>query len=212
MAIRRPRRRRPLPSGGNGFTQGVKLSVRSQAQFWFKPSGWTASYAIVHYTIAGQNQQNLTMTYNSGAGQWQYTGRWLRARGHPSPTRSLITRVATSTILGHIPGRTVGGSATPTPTPITCTNGSFHRGVANTGATTALILFQPCGWTAGYVILHYSLPGQYQQNINMTYNSGAGRWEYSVGGFSAGQTVTFSFTYQQNGTQFDSGTYTWTHP
>ncbi len=195
--------------GGNGFTQGVSAVGSSQAQFWFKPSA-TASYAIVHYTIAGQGQQNVTMTYNSSTARWEYTAGGFAAGTSVSYsyTYNTGTQYDTSTYSWTDGG---GGSATPTPTPAACT-GNFTVGVASTGTTTALPVFQPCGWTAGYVIIHYTVTGQTQQNVYMTYNGGTARWEYSVGGISAGQTLTFSFTYQKSGTQYDSGTYTWTHP
>ena len=55
------------PGGGcHSFTQGVNAVGTNQAQFWFQPSGWTAGYVIVHYTVPGQTQQNVYMTYNSG--------------------------------------------------------------------------------------------------------------------------------------------------
>ncbi|HEY7355259.1 MAG TPA: hypothetical protein VH590_02300, partial [Ktedonobacterales bacterium] len=72
--------------------------------------------------------------------------------------------------------------------------------------------FQPCGWTAGYVIVHYTIPGQTQQNVNMTFDSSNGHWEFTAGGMSPGQTITYSFTYQQSGLQHDTSTFTWTHP
>jgi hypothetical protein len=85
-----------------------------------------------------------------------------------------------------------GGGSTPTPTPTSsggCT-GTFTQGAVNSGSTTALPWFKPCGWTAGYVILHYVRPGLVQQNVQMTYNSSAARWEYSVTGMSSGQVLT----------------------
>ena len=46
----------------------------------------------------------------------------------------------------------------------------------------------------------------------MSYNSGAGQWQYTGGGMISGQTITYSFTYQKSGLQYDTPTYTWTHP
>jgi hypothetical protein len=62
------------------------------------------------------------------------------------------------------------------------------------------------------VILHYIRPGLVQQNINMTYNSGAARWEYTVSGISSGQVLQYSFTYQRSGLQYDTGWFSWTKP
>ncbi len=101
---------------------------------------------------------------------------------------------------------------TPTPTPSGCPSGSFNQGVVNSGSTTALPWFQPCGWTAGYVILHYIRPGLSQQNVQMSYNSSTSRWEFSVTGMSSGQVLQYAFTYQQNGLQYDTSWYSWTHP
>ncbi|HEY1353574.1 MAG TPA: malectin domain-containing carbohydrate-binding protein [Ktedonobacteraceae bacterium] len=105
-----------------------------------------------------------------------------------------------------------GSAPTPTPTPPGCPSGSFLQGVVNSGASSALPWFQPCGWTAGYVILHYTRPGLSQQNVQMSFNSGTARWEFSVTGISAGQVLQYSFTYQKNGVQSDTGAFSWTHP
>jgi hypothetical protein len=230
-------------SGGSGFTQGVTSTGTNQAQFWFHPNGWTASYVIVHYTPSGLPQQNVNMTYNSGVGQWQYTAsgltpgttipysftynqggtqydsgnyNWTVPNGGATPTPTPVpptpTPVPPTPTPTHVPPTPTPVPPTPTPTPPTCPNGSYIQGVVSSGATTALPWFKPCGWTAGYVIIHYTLPGQAQQNVNMTYNSSTARWEYSISGISAGQTLTYSFTYQKSGLQYDTGTSTWTHP
>ena len=58
--------------------------------------------------------------------------------------------------------------------------GDFAQRVDAVGATQARIQFVPNGWTAGYVIVHYTRPGLVQQNVNMTFNAGSGagsgRW------------------------------------
>ncbi len=116
----------------------------------------------------------------------------------------------------HLTDYSTTGSAppstpTPTPTPGSC-SGTFAQNVVNSGSSSVVPWFEPCGWTAGYVILHYTVPGLPPQNVNMTYNSSTTRWEYTVNGLSSGQTLTYSFSYQQNGFQNDTGSYTWTQP
>jgi beta-glucanase (GH16 family) len=101
---------------------------------------------------------------------------------------------------------------TPTPTPSSCTSGSFIVGVVSASSTSALPWFQPCGWTAGYVIVHYITPSVSQQNVYTTYNSSTSRWEYTVSGISSGQVLQYSFTYQKSGLQYDTSWYSWTHP
>src|SRR6266700_1778641 len=88
--------------------------------------------------------------------------------------------------------------------------GSFSQGASSTGANQAQLWFQPSGWTAGYVITHYTVNSGTQQNVNMTYNSSTSRWEYTIGGLSAGNVISYSFTYQLSGLQYDTGTYSYT--
>jgi len=109
-------------------------------------------------------------------------------------------------------GSTTTPTATPTATPTSSSCTTFTHGVTSTGSTTAQPWFTPCGWTAGYVILHYQVGSGTQQNVYTTYNSSAGQWQYSVPGISSGQVLTYSFTYQKSGLQYDTSTYTWTHP
>jgi beta-glucanase (GH16 family) len=104
-----------------------------------------------------------------------------------------------------------GTAASPPPPPPPPT-GDFTQSVDNVSATQALISFQPNGWTAGYVIVHYTRPGLVQQNVNMTFNAASGRWELTVQGLSSGQLLQYSFTYQRNGVQADTGSFSWTKP
>ena len=103
-----------------------------------------------------------------------------------------------------------GTAASPSPTPPPTVD--FAQRVDNVGATQARISFQPNGWTAGYVIVHYTRPGLVQQNVNMTFNGGTGGWELTVEGLSSGQLLQYSFTYQRNGVQADTGSFSWTKP
>ncbi|HYO52646.1 glycoside hydrolase family 16 protein [Archangium sp.] len=88
----------------------------------------------------------------------------------------------------------------------------YTYGVNNVDSTQALTWFKPSGFTASYVILHYIRPGITQQNVNMSYSSGTAQWGYYVGGLSSGQTLSYSFTYNKNGVQYDTPTFTWTKP
>jgi len=122
------------------------------------------------------------------------------------------TQSGGSMIIDDVRVYTANGNVTPTPTPTSTTGGSgFAQGVNSLSGNQGQFWFQPNGWTAGYVILHYTIAGQAQQNVNMSYNSGASQWQYTVGGLSPGQTTTYSFTYQQNGLQYDTGQYTFSY-
>ena len=133
-----------------------------------------------------------------------------------NPTSSTASGVPMNVDYVHV--FTSGGS-TPTPTPTAtstptggCTSGNFTVGVVSSSSTSALPWFQPCGWTAGYVILHYITPNISQQNVYMSYNSGTSRWEYTVNNIRSGQVLQYQFTYQKNGLQYDTGWSSWTHP
>ncbi len=202
-------------SSGTGFAQGVSSNSSSSATFWFQPQGWTAGYAILHYTPSGQGQQNVNMTYNSSTARWEYTVNGLSS-GQTVTYSFTYQRGGLQYDTGNYTWTNNGSSPTPTPAPPTATptpscTGAFAQGVTNVSSSQARFWFQPCGWTAGYVIVHYTVTGQTPQNVNMTYNSSTGHWEFTAN-ISSGQSVTYSFTYQKSGLQYDTGNYTWTHP
>jgi hypothetical protein len=166
---------------------------------------------ILHYTISGQTQQNVYMSYNNGNGRWEFPISGIGS-GQSLTYSFTYQQNGLQNDTGTYTWSQGGSSPTPTPTPVTCPSGSFAEGVVNSGSTSAQPWFQPCGWTAGYVIVHYIVPGQTQQNVNMTFNGGASQWQYTVNGISSGQTLQYQFTYQQNGLQYDTSWYSWTHP
>lgn len=132
-------------------------------------------------------------------------GNW---PGSPNSTTVFPSRLAVDYVRVYQTG--TGPTPTPTPTPPPST--AFTQGVDNLSSTSARVWFKPNGWTAGYVILHYVRPGLAQQNVQMSYNSAAARWEYTVTGISSGQTLQSSYTYQRNGAQYDTGWYSWVKP
>lgn len=86
---------------------------------------------------------------------------------------------------------------------------TWTQGVTSVSSSSVKVWFKPSA-TCSYVILHYTVTGQAQQNINMTYNSGAAQWEYTITGLASGNVITYSFTYNTGGLQYDTGTYTYT--
>jgi beta-glucanase (GH16 family) len=87
---------------------------------------------------------------------------------------------------------------------------AYSRGVTKQSATAVQFWFQPSGWSAGYVILHYTVAGQVQQNVYTSYNSSNSRWVYSVANLTAGKIIGYSFTYNRSGRQYDSSTASYT--
>src|SRR3954452_4989183 len=45
----------------------------------------------------------------------------------------------------------------------------------------------------------------------MVYNSGAAQWEYTVSGLSSGVVIPYLFSYQKNGIQYDTPSFSYTH-
>jgi serine/threonine protein kinase len=203
------------PTGILGFSQGANSLSSSQAQFWFAPNGWTAAYVIVHYTGSGLAQQNIQMSSN-GTGLWQYT-----ANGFQSAQTITYwftyqqngTQYDSGTYTASIEGS--GAPApTPIPTPVPTKSrcaSNFSQGVNNIGSGQGQFWFSPCGWTSSYVIVHYTGTGQAQQNIQMFYNGNTGSWQYTLSGLHSNETLTYWYTYQQNGIQYDSSMYSWTY-
>ncbi|VBB09580.1 Hypothetical protein LUCI_4875 [Lucifera butyrica] len=89
-------------------------------------------------------------------------------------------------------------------------NPVFTSGVIVTGSSSITFWFKPGGWSADYVIVHYSITGEAQQNVYTSYNANTAQWEYNVSNLVAGTNITYSFTYNTNGVQYDSDTVTFT--
>ncbi|MEW1643659.1 glycoside hydrolase family 16 protein [Streptomyces sp. NPDC091219] len=105
------------------------------------------------------------------------------------------------TTTGGTTGSTTGGS-----TGGTTTTPDYTAGVTRVSAGQAQITFTPTT-PAAYVDVHYLVNGAGQQNFRMT-NSG-GTWTQNVS-LAAGSTLTYWFTYEKNGPQYDSPHYTYT--
>jgi beta-glucanase (GH16 family) len=137
--------------------------------------------------------------------------------GPPDGTTTFPQRMFVDWVRVYQQGVT-GPTPTPAPTPTpggpTATpppSGDFSQSVVSTGSSSAQIQFVPNGYTAGYVIAHYLINNVNQQNLNMAWNAGAGRWELPVSGLSSGAQLSYFFTYQKNGTQFDSQWFIYVH-
>lgn len=116
-------------------------------------------------------------------------------------TAGSTTGTSTGTTAGSTTGGSTAGSTGGTTTP------DFTASVTRTDASHALISFQPTT-PAAYVDVHYLVNGANQQNFRMTNNGGT--WTQSVGSLTAGSVLTYWFTYEKNGPQYDSPHYTYT--
>ncbi|MCD1258346.1 fibronectin type III domain-containing protein [Paenibacillus athensensis] len=89
--------------------------------------------------------------------------------------------------------------------------GDFTDTITKLSASSAKWTFTP-NPSATSVILHYTIAGQGQQNVNMSVNGT--NWEYTVtSGLSAGAVVTYSYTYTLSGQGAkDSSNMSYTQP
>ncbi|MFJ3419831.1 glycoside hydrolase family 16 protein [Streptomyces sp. NPDC086082] len=110
------------------------------------------------------------------------------------------------TTTGGTTGSTTGGTTTGGTTGGTTTTPDYTAGVTRVSANQAQITFTPTT-PATYVDVHYLVNGANQQNVRMT-NSG-GTWTQNVS-IGTGSTLTYWFTYEKNGPQYDSPHYTYT--
>jgi len=88
------------------------------------------------------------------------------------------------------------------------TTPDFTASVTKTNSTQAKIAFTPTT-SAVYVDVHYLVNGANQQNVRMTLNGST--WEFAINGLAASQVVSFWFTYEKSGPQYDSPIYSYTH-
>ncbi|WP_328916147.1 MULTISPECIES: glycoside hydrolase family 16 protein [unclassified Streptomyces] len=104
-------------------------------------------------------------------------------------------------------GTTTGGTTTGGTTGGGTTTGDYTANVTRVSASSAQISFKPTT-PAQYVDVHYLVNGANQQNFRMANNGGT--WTQTVNGLSSGTVLTYWFTYEKNGPQYDSPHYTYT--
>ncbi|PKN93863.1 MAG: 1,3-beta-glucanase [Chloroflexi bacterium HGW-Chloroflexi-6] len=212
----------PTATSSTVYTNGVNYVNSNSALIWLKPTG-SMAWVDVHYNVNGGAQQNFRMVYNSATARWEQTATGLAAgnvinyyftyytnAGYDSPWYAYThTTGATATPTSIPPTATrTAAPATATPT----STGGFTYGVTNLNASQARPWFKPSGWVAGYVILHYKVNNGTQQNVNMSYNTSAAEWRYTISALQKGQVITYFYTYQKAGIQYDTAWYSWTKP
>jgi hypothetical protein len=161
---------------------------------------WSASsdnVGVTGYTI----YRGGTAVGTSGSASYSDTGL-AASTAYSYTVRARDAAGNTSSASNTASATTQSGSSNP--------GAEYSTGAVSVSSTQALLWFKTSGFTASYVILHYSHPNLGQQNLNATYNSSTGRWEYTVPNLSSGTVLTYSFTYNKSGAQYDTPSYTWT--
>ena len=155
--------------------------------------------------------QNVTLATSTAGAQIRYT----TDGSTPTATSALyggaISVAATTTIkaIATASGMTNSAVATGLFTINPGGGFSFTQGVDAAG-TTATIWFKP-GQTITFVDVHYQVNGGAQQNLRMTNNAGAARFETAVSNVAAGQVISYWFTYSLTGAStVDTGVFSFT--
>jgi hypothetical protein len=146
----------------------------------------TTSGSAIHFTVDGSTPTAASPTYAAPLS---------------------ITATTTVKAIGTKAGMTTSAVASAT---YTITGGSgYVQGVTELGAT-ATIWFKPAA-SMTFVILHYQVGTGAQVNPQMAWNATLSRWENVVSPLSAGNVITYSFTYAPvSGPQQDTPAFTYT--
>ena len=183
------------------YTHGVDVSG-STATIWFKPTQTSTTWVDVHYQLNGGVPQNLRMTYNAAA------------RRH----EQLLRPVAAGNTLAYRFTYNKGGPAYDTPTFSFTVGGpgggggtfTFTNGVDQPSSSAVTLWLKPSQPIA-FADVHYTINGAGQQNFRMALNSASGRFEKTVTALSAGQVISYWFTYSLTGaTTADTGRFSFT--
>ncbi|NBI29644.1 fibronectin type III domain-containing protein [Chengkuizengella marina] len=89
--------------------------------------------------------------------------------------------------------------------------GDFSKGVDTLSNSQVQIWFVPNGYTPNFVTLHYRIDNGTQQNYFLQYNGTSDRWEYTINNVPVGSSISYYFTYEMNGPQYESQTYIFEH-
>jgi hypothetical protein len=186
-------------------------------------STWQAAvdhgfFAIFDVAIGGSYPDKVcgctspSADISSGAGMtvdWFAVNRTGTGSGTTAGGTSSGTSTGTST--GTSSGTSTGtsaGTSTGTSGGGSTTAPDYTASAARTGSGQVRITFVPTT-PAAYVDVHYLVNGAGQQNFRMA--SSGGTWTQNVSGLSAGSVITYWFTYEKNGPQYDTPHFTYTY-
>ncbi len=194
---------------GNGASNAVTLRVSAAA------SG--SRTMSIHYLVSGT--RTLSYSVNGGAAVSLSLSGGSFAAVAPPRAVSVRLNAGSNTIRffnngGFAPDLdriTLSAAPVPAPTPTPPIGGDFSHSVVSSAPSEAQVRFVANGFTAGFVIVHYLVNDANQQNVYMTFNAGAGRWERTVSGLSTGARLTYSFTYLKTGTEVTSPFFEYVH-
>jgi Chitobiase/beta-hexosaminidase C-terminal domain len=211
------------------WTQTVSsLATGNTVEYWFTYEKSGAQFDTPHFTFtqgSGGTTTVATPTFTPAAGTYtatqsvtiadstagatiHYTVDGTTPTATSTAYTGAISVAATTTVkaLASATGQTTSAVASATYT-ISAATGDFTQSATQLNATQAQIAFTPM-IAAAYVDIHYLVNGGGQQNVRMTLASGT--WTQTVTPLASGDVVTYWFTYEKSGAQFDSAHFTYT--
>jgi hypothetical protein len=161
---------------------------------------WEAAYATGYQIQTSNDNVNWTSIYSTttGTGGTQTltvagTGRYVRMYG-----TARATAYGYSLWEFQVYG-TSGSAGSSSP--------DYTQSATQLSATQAQLSITPTT-AAAYVDVHYLVNGGGQQNFRMTNN--AGTWTQTVSSLTTGTVLEYWFTYEKNGSQYDTPHFTYT--
>jgi hypothetical protein len=199
-----------VPSGLAAGATNVVVTVNAVASnaqtFTVNSSSSTPSISSLSPTSGAAGSSVTISGANLGASQGTSTVKF-------GTTTATVTSWSNTSITATVPSTLAAGSVNITVTTsagtsnavaftVTTATGDFTKSTTETSSNTLKISFIPTT-VSTTPILHFTstaLFGGAQQNVLMT-DAGGGTWTYSLSPLSAGNVVTYSFTYTKNGIQ-----------
>lgn len=175
------------------FTAGADYAS-GNVTLWFK-SQVSTTWVDAHYSLAGGTQQNVRMTWNSSSARYETNfaaklGQSLTYSFTYNNGTPAYDSAATTIVISQASATGLSGN-------------DFTAGVQFSSPNGVIWFISKV--STSWVDAHYSLAGGAQQNVRMTWNSASSRYETSFTGQN-GQTLTYSFTYNNGTPAYDSAT------
>jgi endoglucanase Acf2 len=194
----------PPPAPPTEFTCEVVETAGSDARFEFR-SNIGSLWVDVHYKVNSGAQLNYRMTYNSFDTRWEQNFTGLNGNDVVDYWFT-YEKGGLARDTGWY-SYTFGGGETP---PIPESIDDYVTDVQRESVEQATIWLEPLKNTT-WVDVHYKFNNGGQQNVRMVRNLSNSRYEHTVGGLKAGDSIDYWFTYDADGLAYDGGWHTYTH-
>lgn len=175
------------------FTAGADYA-NGNVTLWFK-SQVSTTWVDAHYTLDSAAQQNVRMTWNASTSRYETNfgaklGQSLKYSFTYNNGTPAYDSAATTIVISQASTAGLSGN-------------DFTAGVEFSSTKGVIWFISKVSTT--WVDAHYKVASGNQQNVRMTWNATSGRYETSFTGTS-GQTLTYSFTYNNGTPAYDSAT------